>query len=165
MIPFPLLLPILLLLKISDFLLMCVCLVFSTHFVFKRLPEIWFYPEAIPQIESSGVGFLSTYTIFENVHEKLFDIQYFERFCLWTFFRLFASSCHRREGGLHEIYTADRGISVLCALHLYFQLKSQSDYFLKEFRFSWGRLKIMSTWWFIKWVSKWKWTDWYWFFP
>lgn len=63
-----------------------------------------------------------------------------------------------------KIYIADRDFYVLCALHLYFQLKA-SDYFLKEFRLSWGRLKIMSIQWFIKWISKWKWTDWYWFLP
>lgn len=46
---------------------------------------------------------------------------------------------------MHKIYIADRDFYVLGALHLYFQLKSLSDYFLKEFRLFGGRLKIMST--------------------
>lgn len=54
--------------------------------------------------------------------------------------------CHAQgdKQDVCEIYIADSNFYVPCALHLYFELKSLNDYFLKEFRLSWGRLKIMS---------------------
>lgn len=139
--PCPFLLPILFLLSICDFLLVFVCLTFSTCFFLKRLPEIWFYPESIfPNwLISSGV-YISLFDS-ENVHEKLLTFSILKNS---TYKHSFISQhCHTmvEKEDLYKIYIADGDFPVLCALHYIFSLNHWVIIFWKNFVFLGGGWK------------------------
>lgn len=134
----------------SKFLILC-SFVFSTH-LYKRLCQKSVLIQSLkkkkvhfPKLTHPGWGFFATYFIFENVHEKLLTLSNLKTLAYKH--SLVSEHCHstKEKEDVYKIYIAERDFYVLCALHLYFQLKSLSDYFLKEFCLSWGRLKIMST--------------------